>query len=41
VKNDASPSMFPVLNPYGHIALQARPPAVSAPGIDYGLIVCM
>ncbi|WP_120338958.1 amidohydrolase family protein [Cryobacterium soli] len=24
VKNDASPSMFPVLNPYGHIALQAN-----------------
>ncbi|WP_432492008.1 amidohydrolase family protein [Kineococcus gypseus] len=24
VKNDASPVMFPVLNPYGHIALQAQ-----------------
>lgn len=24
VKNDASPSMFPMLNPYGHIALQAN-----------------
>ncbi|WP_165067024.1 amidohydrolase family protein [Marisediminicola senii] len=24
VKNDASPSMFPLVNPYGHIALQAN-----------------
>ncbi|MBX0299160.1 amidohydrolase family protein [Cryobacterium sp. 1639] len=24
VKNDDSPSMFPILNPYGHIALQAN-----------------
>ena len=24
LKNDASPTMFPLLNPYGHVALQAN-----------------
>jgi 5-methylthioadenosine/S-adenosylhomocysteine deaminase len=24
IKNDASPAMFPVLNPYGHVAFQAQ-----------------
>jgi 5-methylthioadenosine/S-adenosylhomocysteine deaminase len=24
IKNDASPVMFPVLNPYGHVAFQAQ-----------------
>ncbi|MEU1517502.1 amidohydrolase family protein [Streptomyces sp. NPDC005811] len=24
IKNDSSPTMFPVLNPYGHVALQAQ-----------------
>ena len=24
IKNDASPAMFPILNPYGHVAFQAQ-----------------
>jgi 5-methylthioadenosine/S-adenosylhomocysteine deaminase len=24
IKNDASPVMFPILNPYGHVAFQAQ-----------------
>jgi 5-methylthioadenosine/S-adenosylhomocysteine deaminase len=34
IKNDESPTMFPILNPYGHIALQASRVGVHTVVID-------
>jgi 5-methylthioadenosine/S-adenosylhomocysteine deaminase len=38
IKNDASPTMFPILNPYGHITLQASRGDVHTVVIDGRLV---